>query len=883
MAIATAAGAATAPTLSTTTTNYVFTPSGNDSFGSGASGTLVVSGASGLADDGGNASLTTTAPGVTFSSVTESGTSIDADYVSTASTTPGSYSLTLTDDNGTSAAAAGVVNVNAAPTVTGVSPAGTTGGNAPQVVVITGTGFVTGATVTFTNTTNGTTLASEASGGAFVNGKSGAVVTDTSGTTTTASTTLTVTTTPSTNVNGFVISGTGIATGTTVVSGGGSTTLTLSAAASVTSGTALTFTSASTQGASTFGSATSLGVEVSPTNSVTGAPDAGTYTATVTNPDGGSATGGTYTVSAFGVTDVTPSAAPVPSSGSNPVVVTILGAGFQTGAGVTLSGSGTGVTVSTTTLPLVTSATSITATFNVAAAATGVFNITVTNPSAGNGGNGAAYTLAGGFGAGNASNVAPVISATSETTPIVPGSAASVLTLTGTGFSQYTTAVAKVGTTTTTDSHVTLTNSGSDVGTSATFNLTVASGATAGPDSVVATNGSGSSTFPAALSVAGPAITSQTPTGIAVAAPYGTVISLNGTGFTNTTTGAITLHGGALAGTFSYVSPTVMDLVITTPPNATDATAGDAPTVTLTQTLASAVTVSSPVFTLKIDAAPTIGGVVTYKTGADVGVGATAQTVYFNGSGFQTGATVTKFVNGSAVADPDVTATVTNVTATQITATIAIAAGDTNFADGYTITNPDGGAVSTIATTDPLLIGAGPTITTVTPTTGDAGATTSFALAGTGYAAGAVVSLSPANGTCGTPTISASTTLSVSCTLGTAGVTPTYIVVTNPDGGSATSTTAVLPAEKAAVAAFHVAAVHGAAVAGKTVTITISGTGFYGQPKVTATGYKFGVTGDSGKLLTVRVTTKAGLSGEHLLTVKLANGKAGKAGFDTKK
>jgi hypothetical protein len=76
--------------------------------------------------------------------------------------------------------------------------------------------------------------------------------------------------------------------------------------------------------------------------------------------------------------------------------------------------------------------------------------------------------------------------------------------------------------------------------------------------------------------------------------------------------------------------------------------------------------------------------------------------------------------------------------------------------------------------------------------------------------------------------------------------------------------------------------VHGAAVAGRTVTITISGTGFYGQPRVTAAGYKFGVTGDSGRLLTIRVTAKAGLHGEHLLTVTLANGKSGKAGFNTK-
>jgi hypothetical protein len=113
----------------------------------------------------------------------------------------------------------------------------------------------------------------------------------------------------------------------------------------------------------------------------------------------------------------------------------------------------------------------------------------------------------------------------------------------------------------------------------------------------------------------------------------------------------------------------------------------------------------------------------------------------------------------------------------------------------------------------------------------------------------------------------------------------TDLVVTNPDGGSATSTTAVLPANTVKVVAFHVSGVHGAAVAGKTVTITISGTGFYGQPKITSTavGSKFAVAKDNGRLLTVHATIKAGTkAGEHTLTVRLANGKTGKAGFNIK-
>jgi hypothetical protein len=278
---------------------------------------------------------------------------------------------------------------------------------------------------------------------------------------------------------------------------------------------------------------------------------------------------------------------------------------------------------------------------------------------------------------------------------------------------------------------------------------------------------------------------------------------------------------------------------------------------------------------------------VTFPTGytpTEVGVGATATTVYINGSGFETGATVGAFTNASGVADPDVTATVTKVSAGQIVATVAIAAGDLNNAVGYTVTNPDGGTATTSATTFPILIGPGPTITSITPATGTAGTTTSFAVVGTGFEAGAVVTLSPANGTCGTATVSAATTLAVTCTLGEPSSVATDLVVTNPDGGSATSTTAVLAAAVAKAAPkFHVSGAHGAAVAGKTVTITITGTGFYGQPKITSTGSKFAVAKDNGRVLTVHVTTKAGTkAGERTLTVREPNGKTGKAGYNTK-
>jgi hypothetical protein len=644
-------------------------------------------------------------------------------------------------------------------------------------------------------------------------------------------------------------------------------------------------------------SSTSIAVSVTPTNAAnSAAATPGTYNVFVTNTDGGTVEAAAGFTVGNGLENVSPSA----ESAIGTDTITLLGSSFQYGATVSLSTystpgvaggtytadggncTGVGADITSTTIDgiadalatTITSPTAGTISVPIVGVAAADCALTITDTGAGNSQIG--YTLDDAFGVGGPSGVAPVITSVSPTTAITEGAAATTFTVTGSGFSSYS-VVAASG-----QAGLTYSAANGAAGTSLTFNAAASSGVSQGTYGVTISNGGAGTTFASAVTVAGPEITSQAPD-LVVNEAIGSTVVLTGTGFTNTTTGAVT-SAGSFMGTVSYASATTMNLVVTASPDAADF--ANPPTVTLTQTTASGTVLSAP-FTLTVDAAPAVTGPVTYATGApsDVGVGSAGTTVYINGSGFLSGATVTAFTNGAGVADPDVTATVTNVNTagTQITATVAIKAGDTNTSVGYTVTNTDGGSVKVAAFGYPIFIGAGPTITSVTPVTGDAGATTTFALAGTNFQTGAVVTLSPANGTCGTPTISATTTLSVACTLGTAGVTPTYIVVTNPDGGSATSTTAVLGAQ-AVAKPFHVSAVHGAAVVGKTVTITISGTGFYGQPKVTATGFKFGVKKDSGTSLTIRVTTKATVkAGEHSLTVRLANGKSGKAGFDVKK
>jgi large repetitive protein len=369
------------------------------------------------------------------------------------------------------------------------------------------------------------------------------------------------------------------------------------------------------------------------------------------------------------------------------------------------------------------------------------------------------------------------------------------------------------------------------------------------------------------------------------------VITLTGTGFTSAINGLVTLRAGGPEALLSDVSATSATLTLATALSSSDVS--DAATGTYPDKVA--VTVSgdtSAAFGLTIDAAPTVtDAALTYATSntADgVGVGSTATSVVITGTGFQTGATVTKFTNATGVADPDVTVTVTSVASSgdTIDATVAVAAGDLNTSAGYTVTNPDGGtAVVTGIEASAIKIDAAPVITSVSPATAAAGSSTAFTITGTGFSAGSTVSLS-SDGTCGpavfaTPT-STSATLTATCTIGAAPTAAVSIVVTNVDGGSASSVVLALSAAKPA---FKVTGAHGTAIAGKTSTLTISGTGFYGQPKITSTakGTKVGVSKDTGKVLTIHVTTKKGVAGEHTFTIKLADGKSAKANYLIKK
>jgi len=407
----------------------------------------------------------------------------------------------------------------------------------------------------------------------------------------------------------------------------------------------------------------------------------------------------------------------------------------------------------------------------------------------------------------------------------------------------------------------------SSAGTSLTCLVTVGSNAVAGTDSVTVSNtGHVSGAFAAGLYVAGPSITSMAPAAIVIGAPDGTTIALTGTGFTNTMSlSGTSVFNGALTGILQYVSATSANFIVTTPPSAGDVTTALASdSIVATQIVAPGVNVLSAPFNLTVDGPPAVTSAVTYATAgtSGVGVGAKAQGIVINGVGFAAGATVTAFTNTAAVADTNVTVTVTAVNAagTQITATVAVAAGDANTAVGYTVSNTDGGKAVVSAYQFPITIDAGPTITSVAPSTGLAGATNAFTLTGTGYTAASVVSVDT-NGSCGATTFVSATSLTVTCTLGVLETTASNMLVTNPDGGfaSAVILPATTPTPPAKPKPFHVSGVHGHAVVGHTSSLTITGTGFHGQPKITsnAPGTRAVVTHDYGTRLIVKVTTKA--------------------------
>ncbi len=144
--------------------------------------------------------------------------------------------------------------------------------------------------------------------------------------------------------------------------------------------------------------------------------------------------------------------------------------------------------------------------------------------------------------------------------------------------------------------------------------------------------------------------------------------------------------------------------------------------------------------------------------------------------------------------------------------------------------------------------------------------------------------------TAGNTTVSCGTVAGTATTCTITGLAPSTVYVVTVAAVNAVGTSSAATASATTLAAPaaknpYTSGTHGVAYVGRTVTLTISGGNFYGQPSITSNvaGTRVGVKGDTGSLLTIIVTTPANArQGWHTFTITLANGKVCRANYNVK-
>jgi hypothetical protein len=214
-----------------------------------------------------------------------------------------------------------------------------------------------------------------------------------------------------------------------------------------------------------------------------------------------------------------------------------------------------------------------------------------------------------------------------------------------------------------------------------------------------------------------------------------------------------------------------------------------------------------------------------------------------------------------------------------VTANITITATATLGVRNVTVTNPGGASASG---TGVFTVTGPQTVTAASPSSLAQGSVSkTVTITGTGFATGATTVFSGTGITVNSTTFVSATSVTANITIAaTATLGVRNITVTNPGGAVGTGTgiftvTVYVPTGPKATK------VNGFVTAGKTKTITITGSGFSGRPKITSHGGTTVVVArDTGKLLTVRVTVKAGSrNGTYTFTLKFGNGKSCKVKY----
>ena len=669
---------------------------------------------------------------------------VNVSISSSAATGPRTF--TVANGDGSIATSGSIFTVNAAPTVTAVSPTSLAQGATNQSLTITGTDFVSGASLAtvFSGTgitVNSTTLNSATSLTVNISITGGAptgtriiTVTNGDGSIATSGSIFTVNAAPTVTAVSPTSRGQGATSQNLTVSGTG-----------FESGATATFSNTGiTVNSTTYVSATSLTVKVT----IAGNATVGSGTITVMNPDDGSATSGSiFTVNtAPSPVSVSPSSL---NQGAISQTLTLTGTGFVSGATTTFSG--TGITVNSTTFV---NSTTLTVNVTIAGGATvGSSTITVTNPDAGNSTSGSIFTV----------NAAPTITGVSPASRD-QGAVSQNLTVTGTDFVNGASLATVFSGSLITVNSTTYVNS-----TTLTVNVSISSSAATGTRTFTVTNGDRSTaTSGSIFTVSGaPTVTAVSPTSRGQGATNQT-LTITGTNFVSGATTAFSTNGITVNST-TFNSATSLTVNVSISGSATPGTR----TITVTNGDGSTAT-SGSIFT--VNAAPT----VTAVSPTSRGEGATAQNLTVTGTGFQSGATTTFSGTGITVNST------TFVNATTLTVNVTIGGSATVGTSTITVTNPDAGSATSGSI---FTVNAAPTVTAVSPTSRDAGAVSqSLTVTGTGFVSGATTSFSGSNITVNSTTFVNATTLTVNISISSGALVGTRaITVTNPDAGNGTS------------------------------------------------------------------------------------------------
>jgi ribosomal 50S subunit-recycling heat shock protein len=380
--------------------------------------------------------------------------------------------------------------------------------------------------------------------------------------------------------------------------------------------------------------------------------------------------------------------------GAGAQTVTITGSHFASGASATFSGSG--VAVNSTTFK---SSTELTVAVTVATnASVGSRNVTVTNPDAGAGTGSAVFTV----------TAAPTVSSASPGSR-GQGALGQTVAIKGSGFAGGASASFGAG--------VTVNSTTFKSSTELTANITIEAGASTGLRTVSVTNADGGtgSLANAFTITAAPTVTSTSPNSRGQGA-VGQTVTIKGSGFTS---GATSSFGsGIIVNSTTFKSSTELTA------NITIEAAASTGARTVTVTNADGGTGSANAFT--VSAPPNVES----TSPSSRPQGAAKQTVAIKGSGFVNGAT-SLFGSGITVEST------TFVNSTELSAKISVESGASTGARTVTVTNPDGG-VDTLA--GGFTVTTGPSVESLTPSSGHKGGSQVVMIKGTGFASGATSS-----------------------------------------------------------------------------------------------------------------------------------------------